>query len=98
MATEENGVFICAPRVGDLSISGSPNFSVAALRRLVESKLHLPLPAEFPDEWILISARFEAIQIFGDAPPFSPQDVAWFQEDVPCFSCPEFADSSLWIS
>jgi hypothetical protein len=90
MAIEVNGVFFCAPYVRRLSIHDCPSISVAALRRLVESKLHLPLAPEFLNDWNLISTRFESIQVSGDAPPFSPEDVAWFRDNVPHFYCPEF--------
>jgi hypothetical protein len=86
MAFEENGVLICAPYVRGLSIHDCPNFSVAALRRLVKSKLHLP---PVPN-WELISTRFERIAVSGDVPPFSPEDVAWFWGNVTHFYCPEF--------
>jgi hypothetical protein len=90
MATEDNEVFNYAPYMRELSIHDCPNFSVAALRRLVESKSHLPLVPAFPNHWELISTRYQRIDVSGDAPPFSPEDVAWFRDNVTYFHCPEF--------
>ena len=89
MATQENGVFNCAPYVRSFDIYECPNFSVAALRGLVESKLHLTLAPELPNHLEPIFTRFERICVSDGAPPFSPEDVAWFRDNVTYFYCPE---------
>jgi hypothetical protein len=76
MSSRENGVFNCAKCVEHLTIRNCPNFSIAALRRFVESRLKLL--ANTDDPWIPVTPRIQSIQVFGNVALISQADSAWF--------------------
>jgi hypothetical protein len=83
MSTEENGVFDCAAYLEDLKIRNCSNFSVAALRRFVESRLHLPVDN---DLWNQVTTRVHDIQLYGNVPSMSQAEKAWFEANLIYFS------------
>ena len=83
MGSQADGTFACVTYMRSLTISNCLNFSIAALRRLVESRLHLPDPPL--DEWMSIATQIQSLQLFGDLPPISEADRAWFAANVPEF-------------
>jgi hypothetical protein len=83
MGSEENGSFPCATYIRTLSITNCLNFSVAALRRLVESRLHLP--PENNDQWNPTTTRLDGLFLEGNIPLISEADSAWFVANVPTF-------------
>ena len=66
MSSVENRDFICAPFAHTLYIRDCPNFSFSALRRLVESQLHLP--PDFGDPFDPIPTRFRHLYLSGSVP------------------------------
>jgi hypothetical protein len=69
---EENGEYVCAPGAFKLLIVDCPNFSVAALKRLVAARLDAPP----------YTGQFEMIEVLGDVPVLSAEDRLWFDEKV----------------
>ena len=78
MGAQENGVFMCARLMNNLDIVNCPNFSVAALKRLVAARLTAPF---HPDH----GPRMEYVHVSGHVPDLSPEDRLWFNENVPEF-------------
>jgi hypothetical protein len=72
MSSVEDGHFLCARSAHSLDIHDCLNFSFSALRRLVESRLHLPL--DFDDPLDPIPTRFRYLCLSGDVPSLSEQD------------------------
>jgi hypothetical protein len=83
MSSNEGGGFICAKYVRDLWIHNCPNFSILALRRLVESRLDFPHnfdpdnPTPTKIDWIFLN---------GNVPSISQEDRAWFVDNVHRFT------------
>ena len=71
----EDGEYVCASGAYELDISNCPNFSVAALKRLVAARLDAP-PHTGQFDWICVG---------GDVPVLSVEDRLWFNERVPDF-------------
>jgi hypothetical protein len=71
MSSKESGSFNCAIHVEDLKITDCSNFSFAALRRFVESRLH---PVDNPS--IPVSPRIRSIRFFGNVPSRSRAEQA----------------------
>jgi hypothetical protein len=80
MGSEEDGVFYCASYLEDLEITKAPNFSVAALRRFLESRLDLPV--ENDDPWNQVTPRVHSIRTFTDVPSMSRAEKAWFDANL----------------
>jgi hypothetical protein len=72
MGSEENGTFACATYVRSLTIADCSNFSISALRRFVESRLHLPPHND--DEWNPSATRVQHLHLFNNLPPISEAD------------------------
>jgi hypothetical protein len=66
MATVEAEGYTCAPRMAELSIENCPNFSAAALRRLVDARLQVFEERVFPG--------MNLLHISGLAPDISTED------------------------
>jgi hypothetical protein len=80
MGSKENGAFNCATFLEHLRIQDCPNFSVAALRRFVESRLNLPLNHDLFNP---VSPRLQRLQILGsNVPSVSQVERAWFDANV----------------
>jgi hypothetical protein len=60
-------------------LTDCPNFSIAALRRLVESRAHLPFDDGLAQ---MIDAQIDMVFLFGNVPSISEADGAWFEENV----------------
>jgi hypothetical protein len=82
MGSKENGTFLYAPYLQTLSIYSPPNFSVAALRRFVESRLDLPVDVEQSDP---VTTRIHNIYLFSNALPVSREDKGWFVANLTGF-------------
>jgi hypothetical protein len=82
MSSVENGVFTCAPHARDLSIQNCPNFSFSALRRLVQSRLHLPSHFDHAEP---TPTRLRGVLVLGNVPSLSQEDRSWFVANVPRF-------------
>jgi hypothetical protein len=83
MGSEDNGTFACATYIRTLTIIDCSNFSIAALRRFIESRLHLP-PDDL-DPWNPIMTRVQHLHISGNVPSMSEADRAWFGANVAQF-------------
>jgi hypothetical protein len=70
MASKENGIVMYARYMETLILHDCPNVSIAALRRLVESRLGVDV-----DNW---NPPIRAITLSGDVPSISQADRAWF--------------------
>jgi hypothetical protein len=78
MSTEEDGIFDCAAYLERLEIYDCSNFTVAALRRFVESRLGLPVD----DLWNQDSPRVRSIRFHGNVPSMSQAEKAWFDANL----------------
>jgi hypothetical protein len=83
MGSEENGTFAYATYMRTLLIIDSSNFSIAALRRFVESRLHLP--PDNGNQWNPIATRVQRLCLYDNVPSISEADRAWFVANVPRF-------------
>jgi hypothetical protein len=72
---KEDGEYVCASGAYNLFVSNCPNFSVAALKRLVAARLDTPP----------YTGQFQMISVRGDVPVLSAEDRLWFNERVPEF-------------
>jgi hypothetical protein len=79
MSATENGVFVHLTRVANLTIKDCPNFSVAALRRFVESRLDLP---DVNFLWVNVTPRIRSVRFVGNVPAMSQAEKAWFSAPV----------------
>jgi hypothetical protein len=84
MGSEDNGTFACATYLRTLTIRNCSNFSIAALRRFVESRLHLPGISKHDDfwQWNSIATRVRRLHLYGNIPPISVADRTWFVANV----------------
>jgi hypothetical protein len=73
MGSKENRIFMFARYMETLRIHNCPNFSIAALRRLVEFRLGVDV-----DNWNPPTRQIRAITLSGDVPSVSEADRAWF--------------------
>jgi hypothetical protein len=76
MSSNDNGLFNCAAYVERVNIHDCPNFSIAALRRFVESRLNLPVSND--DPWNYVIPRIQSIRCSGNVPSISSVEKAWF--------------------
>jgi hypothetical protein len=74
MATVEAEQFSCAPRMAHLDISDCPNFSAAALRRLVTARLQVHEGRTFPG--------FSVLCVSGLVPDISTEDQQYISQHV----------------
>jgi hypothetical protein len=79
MSSKANGVFNCAQFLERLNIQNCPNFSVAALRRFVESRLDLPFNHHVFNR---VTPRIKDIQLSGNVPTVSQVEQSWFDANV----------------
>jgi hypothetical protein len=79
MGSKDDGVFTCATFLEHLNIQNCPNFSVAALRRFVESRLDLPLNDDPSNP---VTPRIQRIRFSGNVPSVSEVEQAWFDANV----------------
>jgi hypothetical protein len=82
MGSEDNGTFACATYLRALTICNCSNFSIAALRRFVESRLHFPHLSYNGDELTPMVTRVRILHLSGNIPPISEADRAWFVANV----------------
>jgi hypothetical protein len=80
MSSKENGVFNCTAYVEYLKIGNCPSFSIAALRRFVDSRLDLP--ADNDDPWNSVTPRIRNIHLYGNVPSMSEEEQAWFDANL----------------
>jgi hypothetical protein len=78
MTFKDNEVFNCAIGVDYLTIQDCPNFSVAALRRFVESRSSHVNDID-KDLWV---SPICSIQFYGNVPSMSQEEQAWFDANV----------------
>jgi len=74
MSTQAYGKFDCVTDVENLDICDCPNFSIAALREFVESRLDL--------SWNEVSPRIHGIFCSGNVPSLSLEEKEWFEENL----------------
>jgi hypothetical protein len=84
MGSQENETFACARYLRALDISDCSNFSIAALRRFVESRLCLP-GLSGNEHWDPVATRIRTLHLINSAPSISDADRAWFVANVPHF-------------
>jgi hypothetical protein len=87
MGSEVNGTFACTTHLRILNISDCPNFSITALRRFVESRLHLADLSDNEHWWNPIRTRVRSLHLVGNVPSISEADRAWFEGNVRTFRC-----------
>jgi hypothetical protein len=87
MGSEENGTFACTTHLRILNISDCPNFSVTALRRFVESRLHLPDLSYNEHGSHPIPTRVRSLHLVGNVPSISEADRAWLEANIRTFHC-----------
>jgi hypothetical protein len=80
MGSKENGVFNCTAYMDHLHIHNCPNFSIAALRRFVESRLDLPVDNDNP--WNQVTPRVRSVHLSGNVPSMSQAEKAWFDTNA----------------
>ena len=83
MSAEEDETVACAAYLRTLSINNCSNFSIAALRRFIESRLHLP--PDIVDQWDPVMIPVQSLYLSGNIPSIEEEDRAWFEANVPVF-------------
>jgi hypothetical protein len=79
---EGNRSLAYARYLRSLTLIDCPNFSIAALQRLVESRLHLPCHPGHGIDPTSEEIRIQVLSLAGNLPSMSEAEGAWFEQHV----------------